>query len=384
VKVFLALAQPPLGQGGAAGRCAWALMQGLRAHGLDVQALAARGPFSPAEPPPDPSVEIEDIAPERPLLGRRLRRFTRPRGELAGAFAERVRAQAADADVLHLDELESSWCGVRAAPPTVLHLHYLVEEDRGPGLPWKRAFRTYVEERLAERLAVRRHDALVANSPLVAERLHRLAPRARVTVVPLTLDPAEYERAPLNGELRAGLIGTLDWSPTAAAVRELLWHSWPLVQREVPDARLLIAGRGTERLHVGAGATALGPVASSSDFFHQLSVMLYPLARGSGMKVKVLEAMACGVPVVTTPAGAEGVTPNDGVVVTETKDDFVRHATHLLRDSAERAERGAAGLACFSRRYAPEPATEPLVALYATLAGTASSKSGAERSSRRS
>lgn len=380
MRIFLALAQPPLPQGGAAGRCAWALVKGLRAHGHDVRALAARRPFSPRERPPDPRIEIEEVTPPGPSLGQRLRRLTAPRSELSGAFADRVRVQAADADILHLDELESSWCAVGAVPPTVLHLHYLVEEDRGPGAPWKREFRTYVEERLAERLAVRRHDALVANSPHVADRLRQIGSRARVTVVPLALDPDEYDRATLDGELSAGLIGTLDWPPTAAAVRELLEQIWPLVRRDVPDARLLVAGRGTGRLQVPAGVTAVGPVASSAAFFRRLSVLLYPLDRGSGMKVKVLEAMASGVPVVTTPPGAEGIAPNDGVVVTTTAAEFTRAAAQILRDGGERAERGRAGLERFLECYTPPIATEPLIELYETLAGAGSStRAGAAR-----
>ena len=382
MKIFVVLAQPPRPQGGAAGRCAWALLLGLRAHGLQVQALAARRPFASVEAVPDPAISVEDVTPPPPSLQGRLGRITRPRSELAGTFAARVRAEAADADVLHLDELESSWCAVGARPPSVLHLHYLVEEDRDAGVPWRRPFWTYYEERLAEQLARRRHDALVVNSPRVADRLRRSVPSGRVTVVPLTLDPTQYRRAPLDGEPRAGLIGTLDWPPTAAAVNELLRESWPAVQRQVPEARLLVAGRGTERLAGQPTVDVIGSIASSADFFDRLSVLLYPLARGSGMKVKVLEAMASGVPVVTTPAGAEGIAPNDGVVVTNTSDDLVRAASQILRDDQERAERGQAALTSFREHYTPEEAAGHLIALYETLAVTVRSRStGAQRPS---
>lgn len=93
------------------------------------------------------------------------------------------------------------------------------------------------------------------------------------------------------------------------------------------------------------------------------------------MKVKVLEAMASGVPVVTTRIGAEGIAPNDGVVVAGAGSELDRAAAQILRDPDEQRQRGEAALACFAERYAPRPATEPLLALYATIAG-------AQRSSR--
>jgi glycosyltransferase involved in cell wall biosynthesis len=384
MKILCVFAQPPSPQGGAAGRCAWALLQGLEAHGLEVQALAARRPHPDAtETPTSPAVELVDVDPYGPSWTERLRRLRMPRSELVGALSDRVRAEAAHADVLHLDELESSWCAVPGGPPAVVHLHYLVEEDRGPGAPWRRPFWTYLEERLAERLAAKRQTELIANSPRVADLLRKLAPRAHVTVVPLSLDPTQYRRAPLDGAPRAGLIGTLDWPPTKGAVRTLLREVWPAVSRQVPEARLLVAGRGTDRLEGSATVDVIGRVASSADFLDQLSVLLYPVVRGSGMKVKVLEAMASGIPVVTTKTGAEGIAANDGVVVAEDSAALAQAAIEILSDPKVRRERGNAALACFGERYAPARATQPLVALYETLAAEGTGPTtGPHRSSR--
>jgi glycosyltransferase involved in cell wall biosynthesis len=87
------------------------------------------------------------------------------------------------------------------------------------------------------------------------------------------------------------------------------------------------------------------------------------------MKVKVLEAVASGVPVVTTPAGAEGIAAGDGVVIAEGDEALAAAAARLLADADERRERGAAARRAFLERYAPEPATRPLVELYRRMAG---------------
>jgi glycosyltransferase involved in cell wall biosynthesis len=116
------------------------------------------------------------------------------------------------------------------------------------------------------------------------------------------------------------------------------------------------------------GVELLGEVQSSREFLRGLSVLVFPLERGSGMKVKVLESMASGVPVVTTAAGAEGVEANSGVIVEAGDEELAAAAARLLLDPVERRERGAAARSTFERLYSPKPATEPLLDLYDRLA----------------
>lgn len=352
MRTLVVLTQPPLPEGGAPGRTAIGLLRGLMGHGVDVRAIAARRGFSvPGEVQADLPVEVVDVEPPGALRAR-LQRATRPLGELAGAFTERVRAAAADADLVHLEETETVWCDEGIAKPSLVHLHYLARLDRGFGPLWSKQFREVLDATRAERAVVRRHNYLVASSPLVAEALG-----ARdVVVAPLSLDPALYRPAPLDGPPTAGLVGTAAWPPTAAALRVLLEEVWPRVG--APEAELVVAGRGTERFG------GLGEVESARELFQRFSLLLFPLPRGSGMKVKVLEAMASGVPVVTTPAGAEGIEPSDGVIVETEPDRLAAAASDLLTDEQARKERGTAARADFERHYSPGPATEPLVELY--------------------
>jgi glycosyltransferase involved in cell wall biosynthesis len=366
MKVLLVLTQPPLPEGGAPGRCAIGLIRGLAAHGVEVRALAARQHFAaPGEVPADLPVEVVDVTPEPPGWRARWHRLSRPRGELGrGEFSARVREAARDADIVHLEETETAWADEGLAKPSLVHLHYLVRRDRSFGPPWRAETRDMLELVLAERAAIRRHRHLVASSPLVAEELRGRAPEADVVVAPLSLDPSAYAPAPLD-EPAAGLIGTGGWPPTRMAMRRLLERVWPLVGPVLPDARLLLAGRGLDFLDgLGPGVELLGEVESGRGFLRRLSVLIFPLERGSGMKVKVLEAMASGVPVVTTAAGAEGIERNEGVVVAEADAELAAATTRLLADEGERRARGAAARAAFERFYSPEPATRPLVDLY--------------------
>jgi hypothetical protein len=179
--------------------------------------------------------------------------------------------------------------------------------------------RDALETLRAERRALRRADWVLLNSPeIAADMPQRIAPSHRV-VAPLALDPTHYvEQAPLEQPV-VGLIGTAGWPPTANAVRRLLTRVWPLVRERRPDATLMLAGAGMQAEAFGApaglpGVHWRGRVPSASDFLRELGVLLYPLSAGGGVKVKVLEALALGVPVVSTREGAEGLLDHRGVV----------------------------------------------------------------------
>ena len=354
MKLLVVLPRPPHPEGGAADRTAVGLLLGLRANGVDVLALAARPPGWAYEAPTNLGVEIVDV-PAGDDWRSRLRRLRRPLGALGrGVFGERVRALAASVDAVHLETIDTVWCADGVAVPTGLHLHYVARSDRRRSL----ADAEYV---LAERLAVNRYPHLIASSRSVADALG-----GGVTMMRLALDPAHYDTASLE-EPVAGIIGTAAWAPTARAVDRLRSDVWPRVQERVPDARLCVAGRGFKE------------VPSSAEFLRSLSVLLYPLERGTGTKVKTLEAIAAGVPVVTTAAGADGIAESEGVIVGSTSAELADAAAQLLLDPNERRRRGAAARAAFLRWHAPEAATKPLVELYE---GLTSSSAHAIRSSR--
>lgn len=363
--MLVVLAQLPLAEGGAAGRCALGLLEGLIAHGLDVRAVAAGADGRPPAIAEHLPVEVVP-APTPVTWATRRRRLTHPRSHLArGAFAARVAELARDADVVHLDEVESAPFARTLPVPAALHLHWDLRRDGRAAAPWTGAGRLWLEHAAAERRARRATPWLIANSDRVAAELRRAAPAADVTVMALTLAPAHYAPAPPAAAPVAGLIGTASWAPTGHAMRRAVERIWPAVRTAVPDAELRLAGRGMAADGpAAAGVHRLGEVPSATGFLRELACLLYPLESGSGTKVKVLEALALGVPVVTTPDGAEGIAANDGVIV-ETDDGRLAAATaELLRDPAARRERGAAGRAAFEAHHTPRTAVGPAVTLY--------------------
>ncbi|MEA3020053.1 MAG: polysaccharide biosynthesis protein PslH [Actinomycetota bacterium] len=372
MRTLTVLPAPPASQGGATDRCAIALLLGLRGHGIDAAAIAPdlRGSW----PGDAAELGVERVAVEAGGgITARLSHLRRPLGDLSRtALLDAVRDAARTSDLLHLEGSLTTWLDEGTLLPSVMSLHYRAGLDRSGLAPWRTEGRELLLFRGLERRAIRRHRWLVASSDGVASSITAERRDVDVTVVPLSLDPAAYPEAPLDGPPVAGMIGTAAWPPTLDALRRLLRDVWPAVRERMPSARLALAGRGMAnvvRTDHTAGVEVLGEVASSQAFLRDLSVLLYPVGRGSGMKVKVLEAIACGVPVVTTAAGAEGLSASDGVVVCEDDGAMVDAVMGLLADPGERRERGVAARRLFLECYAPGPATEPLVALYRRILG---------------
>jgi glycosyltransferase involved in cell wall biosynthesis len=116
-------------------------------------------------------------------------------------------------------------------------------------------------------------------------------------------------------------VGSFQHRPNRLAATELVDRVWPALRPRLPGAVLLLAGRGSRRFLAGTDAAAagdiraLGFVDDLTDLFRRCRLFLAPLPEGGGIKIKILEAMARGIPVVTTPVGAEGIAAADDDVL---------------------------------------------------------------------
>ncbi len=321
------------------------------------------------DPPADLNVELISLPTVSPWQGRRDRLLS-PNGLLArGEFAARVRALSAEVDIVHFVEPQAAVAIRHANAPALAQIHFQTRRDRRIGAPWRRENRDTIELVRAERRVCRDARWLLANSAEVAAELALAAPHAQVAVAPLALEQRYYTpRATLESSA-VGLIGTAGWPPTAKAVERLLKDVWPLVLERRPQARLLLAGAGMERstfpeLPECPGVEWRGRVPSAVEFLRELGVLLYPLTTGSGLKVKVLEALALGIPVVTTPDGAEGLGALGGLRVERDDRRIVRATVELLEDAQARRATGDAAYHTYIDHHTPVRAAQPVLDLY--------------------
>jgi glycosyltransferase involved in cell wall biosynthesis len=369
------MANPPLLEGGAAARCAVALLEGLAARGVDCHVLCPERETS--QPiPRDLSVEMVS-EPQVTLAQMRWGRLVRPLGALArGPFAERLRILSRDADVVHFVEAEAATAIQLIDRPAVVQLHCLTRRDPRVWNPLRAEGRRSIELLRGEINVRRRARWLLVNSIEVGEPLAAVAPHAEVVVAPLALDPSHYLPLATLESSVVGLIGTGRWPPTAQAVTRLLTRVWPLVLERRPEARLVLAGEGMERsafpdVPDSPSVEWRGRVPSAREFLSELGVLLYPLTASSGAKVKVLEALALGVPVVTTPDGAQGLGAHEGVAVETDDARLAASVVALCEDPQARSDAGAAAHRTFVRHHSPLSAAAPVVELYELMVESA-------------
>ena len=134
---------------------------------------------------------------------------------------------------------------------------------------------------------------------------------------------------------------------------------------------MLIVGRDAHRVLRGhlhrSSVQILDNVADIAPYFHALDVLLYAPPRGSGMKVKVMEAFAFGTPVVTSTAGAEGIPIQDGTHAGLSDDDegLVERTVTLLEDADRRERYRHAARQLIEQHCAPGLAVDRLESVYA-------------------
>ena len=156
-----------------------------------------------------------------------------------------------------------------------------------------------------------------------------------------------------SSDKRLMYVGLLGWEANVAGLLWFIEHVWPLLVIEHPDLRFDIVGKNPDARLVNVvsktqGIELKGFVADLQTVYQKSRVSVAPLLFGSGMKVKVLDAMARGMPTVTTSVGAEGIDVSSGehLLVADDARTMAKHVGSLLEDEVlwHRLERNSRDL----------------------------------------
>lgn len=170
-------------------------------------------------------------------------------------------------------------------------------------------------------------------------------------------DRSPTERSGLRGPAPTMLfVGALDYEPNTEAVEWFVRDVFGDVRRLVPDARVRIVGRGSDRVSWVAdlpGVELVGPVSDLSVELDAADVSIVPIRVGAGTRLKVVEALANRIPLVSTTVGCEGIDLTDGVdaLIRDDARGFAEACADLLTDGHRRLELAEAGAALFEDRY---------------------------------
>jgi glycosyltransferase involved in cell wall biosynthesis len=227
--------------------------------------------------------------------------------------------------------------------------------------PLKRWFlrRQWARFERFERQAYQAVDRVIAVSPDDAELARRQFAIDHIDVVDNGVDVNYFRDVHPRSDSRAILyLGALDWRPNLDALRLLLERIFPAMRAKVAGARLLIVGRhppdwlrrgvlGVEGVELHADVPDVRPWLESS------AVLATPLRIGGGSRLKILEALACGLPVVSTRIGAEGLAlrPGEDYTLADTPEEMIEALAWCLQQPEKAKAQAARGKQTVCGRY---------------------------------
>ena len=234
--------------------------------------------------------------------------------------------------------------------------------------PFHRAYFQLQARRMAayERLVcrtVRRVVAVSANDARVMERQYDLA---EVGDVPTGVD-LDFFAPPEIAEAKADLVflGSMDWMPNIDGAVWFTAEVLPLLRRRYPDCSVALVGRKPTAVVTALAAKdprihVTGTVPDVRPWLHGSKVSVVPLRVGGGTRLKIYEAMAAGVPVVSTAIGAEGLDVTDGETIRlgDSAEAFAEACADLLDNAQARRRMAENARSMVAERYSWEAVTD--------------------------
>lgn len=277
-------------------------------------------------------------------------------------------------DVVHFDSIHMiRYTDVLGGLPIVYNWHNIESEamQRYSATVGSSARRWYAQQ-TARKLAKLERGILdtacghVVCSEREREQLLQLQPRARIAVVENGVDVSYFSGSgaltpppPVTGTARLVFVGSMDYFPNVDAATSFVEHIWPRLRLAYPELQLLIVGAKPTAevlaLNGRDGIIVTGTVDDVRPYYGGATAAVVPLRTGGGTRLKILEAMAAGVPVISTPIGAEGlaVTPDHDILLAgpEQADVWLKHLQTLSGAGPQRRQLVANAFDLVERRY---------------------------------
>jgi glycosyltransferase involved in cell wall biosynthesis len=271
----------------------------------------------------------------------------------SGAWRERISAAAQQADLIVCDFLTPApqFVGLRLGKPIVLFQHNIESQiwkrlADSAHHPLKRAYLRSQQRRMwqAEKSLSARFDGVITVSPEdSAFCREQYGLRNVLGEVPTGVDVSAFQvPSQPPHEPTVGFLGSMDWMPNIEGVQWMVREVLPLLRQQLPGVRLKIIGRHPPAViqaldQADPAIEVTGTVPDVQPHVHQCSVIAVPLLAGGGTRIKIYEAMAMGVPVVSTTIGAEGLPLKSGqdLLIADTASDFATALQRLLSAPAQ-------------------------------------------------
>lgn len=221
------------------------------------------------------------------------------------------------------------------------------------------------QERVREHMASWSSHAVVTHSSAEAAQLQQAVPTAHIHVVPWHV-PVKPAPLPFQQRRDIAFVAHYGHAPNLDAAKWLVEEIFPLIRAEIEDIELLLAGSAMPdalyQLAQTDGVRVLGHVADLNGLFRGVRLTMAPLRFGAGIKGKVLESWAAGIPCIATPVAVEGLAlPAElAACVTSGAQNLASRTCELYRNEPEAEKISAAGLAFVGAEFSSEKITAAL------------------------
>jgi len=263
-----------------------------------------------------------------------------------------------DFDLIHLDHTNTfslgKWIKEKTGKPLALRLHNIewkiwdrLRQETTPfSLHWVFLRQQSLLLRAKEREAIATARVSFTCTDYDRNLALELVPDANVLVASPGVDLDLFRPDPQlqRNPKEIIFVSTFDWLPNVLGLKWFLEEVLPLIVKQIPDAFVTIIGKNPPSfLGRYNNVNILGYVEDIKPHYNRGKVLIVPLFVGSGIRVKILEAMAMELPVVSTSIGAEGIpiAPDIGIQIANEPEQFANCVVDILNDSEKASQLGA-------------------------------------------
>lgn len=183
----------------------------------------------------------------------------------------------------------------------------------------------------------------------------KFAQRSNIKIIGNGVDTEYYKPIDYAKKNNICFVGSMQYIPNSEAATYFATKVFPIIKKEIPDAKFKIIGANPRKdlfdaVKNIAGVEITGKVDDVREFMKDCKVSVCPVKIAGGVQNKILEAMSMGIPVVTTPEGAEGIGAEENILaVAKSNEDYAQKVISLMYNSDLNNEIG-----CKSRKFVDE------------------------------
>ncbi|MBV2247318.1 MAG: glycosyltransferase family 4 protein [Lentimicrobium sp.] len=235
------------------------------------------------------------------------------------------------------------------------NIEHLIWEriSNGTRNPLKRFYLRRLAKALGdyEKQTLKKLDGVVAITDVDSRWFRQAFPRLPVVSIPFGIDAGDEEEdlTTIEPEIK-GLfhLGSMNWMPNQEGIRWFLTEVWPGLREQFPELTFSLAGRSMPQWllqNKQPGIIIDGEVADARRYMLEHQIMVVPLFSGSGIRIKIIEGMLMGKPVITTPVGAEGIHYVDGehLIIARNAAEFIDAIALCINQPLAARQMGIAG-----------------------------------------